>query len=79
VECRLHQSQSMSLYNDRLVEAAKRFARACNCANNIVPCTKCWKAAEDDVEGYYRAAKKEEARIERLYRNYSETGRKLEP
>ena len=103
----------MSLENDRLVETARRYSLACNCAGNVVPCThcwkiaeedvaryakalprytavcgcaassgpcaKCWKAAEEDVDGYYRAAKEEEARIERLYRQYSETGRKLEP
>jgi hypothetical protein len=68
----------MSIYNDRLVEAARRYALACNCAGNVVPCTKCWKAAEEDVDGYYRAVEEEEARIERLYRQYSETGKKLE-
>jgi shikimate 5-dehydrogenase len=68
----------MRIYNDRLVATAKRFALACNCVNNIVPCTKCWKAAEADVEGYYRSIEEEEARIERKYRLYSETGKKLD-
>lgn len=68
----------MSLYNDKIVEAARRYSRACGCANNAVPCTKCWEAAEADVEGYYRSKEEEEARIERKYRLYSETGKKLE-
>lgn len=69
----------MSLENDRIVEAARRFSLACNCAGNIVPCTKCWNAAEEYVDGYYRAIEDDEARLERKYRFYSETGKKLEP
>lgn len=69
----------MSLENDRLVEAARRYALACNCAGNVVPCTKCWQAAEEYVEGYYRSIEDAEAKLERKYRQYSETGRKLEP
>jgi hypothetical protein len=68
----------MSIYNDRLVAAAKRFSLACNCAENTVPCTKCWEAAEEDVEGYYRSIEDTEARLEAKYRTYSETGKKLE-
>lgn len=68
----------MSLYNDKVVEAARRYALGCNCKDNIVLCTKCWEAAEADVDGYYRAMEEEEARIERKYRLYSETGKKLE-
>ena len=68
----------MSLENDRLVEAARRYSLACNCAGNVVPCTKCWKAAEEDVDGYYRSIEETEARLERKYRHYSETGKKLE-
>ena len=69
----------MSLYNDKIVEAARRCQLACNCVGNVVPCTKCWKDAEEDVDGYYRAKEEEEERVERLYRQYSETGKKLEP
>lgn len=69
----------MSLENGRLVEAARRYALACNCAGNVVPCTKCWKAAEEYVDGYYRSIEAEEARLERKYSLYSETGKKLEP
>jgi hypothetical protein len=103
--------ESMSLYNDRISEVARRYALECSCAGNVVPCSdcwkiaevsviryakalprysvacscagsspcsKCWEAAEADVDGYYRAIEDEEARIERLYRGYSETGKKLE-
>lgn len=61
----------------RYAKALPRYTTACTCTGGN-PCTKCWAAAEADVDGYYRAAEEEEARIERLYRNYSETGRKLE-
>jgi hypothetical protein len=63
----------------RYAKAVQRYVLACNCASSGVPCAKCWEAAEADVDGYYRAAEEEEARIERLYRLYSETGKKLEP
>jgi len=62
----------------RYAKALPRYTKACSCAGSA-PCTKCWDAAEADVDGYYRAVEEEEARIERLYRNYSETGKKLEP
>jgi hypothetical protein len=68
----------MSIENDRLVEAARRFALGCNCAGNIVPCAKCWAAAEEYVDGYYRSIEEAEARLEAKYRHYSETGKKLE-
>jgi hypothetical protein len=69
----------MSLKNDHLIEAARRYALACNCAGNVVPCTKCWTAAEAYVDGYYRSIEEAEAKLERKYRHYSETGKKLEP
>ena len=62
----------------RYAKALPRYTSVCGCPTST-PCTKCWAAAEEDVDGYYRAAEEEEARIERLYRQYSETGRKLEP
>ena len=62
----------------RYAKALPRYSTACSCAGSP-PCTKCWEAAEADVDGYYRAVEEEEARLERLYRLYSETGRKLEP
>ena len=61
----------------RYAKALPRYTMACSCAGST-PCTKCWEAAEADVDGYYRAVEEEEARIERLYRGYSETGKKLE-
>lgn len=45
----------MSLENDRLVEAARRFALACNCVSNVVPCRKCWEAAKKYVDGCHLA------------------------
>jgi len=69
----------MSLENDMIVEAARRYQLACSCAGNTIPCTRCWTAGEEYVDGYYRAKEEEEARVERLYRQYSETGKKLEP
>lgn len=62
----------------RYAKALPRYTATCTCTNDA-PCTKCWEAAEADVDGYYRAVEEEEARIERLYRTYSETGKKLEP
>lgn len=61
----------------RYAKALPRYTQACACTNGA-PCTKCWEAAKADVDGYYRAVEEEEARIERLYRTYSETGKKLE-
>jgi len=62
----------------RYAKALPRYTTACDCGGNP-PCTKCWEAAEVDVDGYYHAVEEEEARIERLYRGYSETGKKLDP
>lgn len=62
----------------RYAKALPRYTSGCACTGST-PCTKCWEAAEADVDGYYRTVEEEEARIERLYRNYSETGKKLEP
>lgn len=38
----------------RFAKALPRYTRTCTCAGGT-PCTKCWEAAEADVDGYYRA------------------------